>query len=223
LKNSSSTYFINGRSTMKTSESIDKLASALLKAQQAIRFAAKDSKNPHFKNSYADLESVIDAIKAPLNDNGIVFLQLPSPSDDGKLHLTTRLMHESGQWMEDTAVAPLPKQDPQGFGSTLTYLRRYSLSAVTGLYQADDDGNAGSGVGDRPTAKPAARSVVKPPAKPVDKSELDECIAALKECEDLDTLQGIFAGAWKRTSKEQQPKLKAAYDARKAELSTAEA
>jgi hypothetical protein len=219
LKNSSSTYFINGRSTMKTSESIDKLASALLKAQQAIRFAAKDSKNPHFKNSYADLESVIDAIKAPLNDNGIVFLQLPSPSDDGKLHLTTRLMHESGQWMEDTAVAPLPKQDPQGFGSTLTYLRRYSLSAVTGLYQADDDGNAGSGVGERPAAKPSA----KPASKPVNDGELDECITALKECEDLEQLQGIFAGAWKRTSKEQQPKLKAAYDARKAELSTAEA
>jgi hypothetical protein len=198
---------------MRTSESIDKLASALLKAQQAIRFAAKDSKNPHFKNSYADLESVIDAIKAPLNDNGIVFLQSPSPSDDGKLHLTTRLMHESGQWMEDTAVAPMPKQDPQGFGSTLTYLRRYSLSAMTGLYQADDDGNAGSGVGAKPEAKPIA--------KPIDSSELDDCITALKECEAIEQLQGIFAGAWKRITKDQQPKLKAVYDARKADLHVA--
>jgi hypothetical protein len=127
---------------MKTSENIDKLAPALLKAQQAIRFAAKDAKNPHFKNTYADLESVIDAIKAPLNDNGIVFVQLPRRLTMAEMHLTTRLIHESGQWMEDTAVAPLPKQDPQGFGSALTYLRRYSLSAVTGLYQADDDGNA---------------------------------------------------------------------------------
>ena len=201
---------------MKTSENIDKLAPALLKAQQAIRFAAKDAQNSHLKNKYADLESVIDAIKAPLNDNGIVFIQLPSPSDDGKLHLTTRLMHESGQWMEDTAVAPLPKQDPQGFGSTLTYLRRYSLSAVTGLYQADDDGNAGSGVGEKPAAKPTPR----PAMKPVDDSELDECIAALKECEEIEQLQGIFAGAWKRVTKDQQPKLKAVYDARKAELST---
>lgn len=204
---------------MKTSESIDKLAPALLKAQQAIRFAAKDAQNPHLKNKYADLESVIDAIKAPLNDNGIVFMQSPSPSDDGKLHLTTRLMHESGQWMEDTAVAPLQKQDPQGFGSTLTYLRRYSLSAVTGLYQADDDGNSGSGIGEKSTAKPTA----KPAPKQLDRSELDECIAALKECEEFEQLQGIFAGAWKRTSKEQQPKLKAVYDARKAELSPVEA
>jgi hypothetical protein len=206
-KNTSNT---NWSDTMKTSENIDKLAEALLRAQQEIRFAAKDSKNPHFKNNYADLESVIDAIKGPLNDNGIVFLQSPSPSDDGKLHLTTRLMHRSGQWMEDTAVAPMPKQDPQGFGSTLTYLRRYSLSAVTGLYQADDDGNAGSGVGEKPAAKPIA--------KPVDASELDDCISALKECEEIEQLQGIFAGAWKRVSKDQQPKLKAVYDARKAEL-----
>lgn len=200
---------------MRTSESIDKLAEALLRAQQQIRFAAKDSKNPHFRNSYADLESVIDAVKGPLNDNGIVFLQTPSPSDDGRLHLTTRLMHRSGQWMEDTAVAPLPKQDPQGFGSALTYLRRYSLSAVTGLYQSDDDGNAGSGVGAKLEAKPVA----KPSAKPVDASELDDCITALKECEEIEQLQGIFAGAWKRITKDQQPKLKAVYDARKAELS----
>jgi hypothetical protein len=206
---------------MKTSENIDKLAPALLKAQQAIRFAAKDAQNSHLKNKYADLESVIDAIKAPLNDNGIVFMQSPSPSDDGKLHLTTRLMHESGQWMEDTAVAPLPKQDPQGFGSTLTYLRRYSLSAVTGLYQSDDDGNAGSGIGEKPTSKPAQRVLAKP--APVNDSEFDDCIVALRECDALDQLQGIFAGAWKRTSKEQQPKLKAAYDARKAELSPVEA
>jgi hypothetical protein len=178
---------------MRTSESIDKLASALLKAQQAIRFAAKDSKNPHFKNSYADLESVIDAIKAPLNDNGIVFLQSPSPSDDGKLHLTTRLMHESGQWMEDTAVAPLPKQDPQGFGSTLTYLRRYSLSAVTGLYQADDDGNAGSGVGEKPAAKPAQ------PAQQgnvMEDSDLKRHIAEINKSDDIDTLKKRFAAAY---------------------------
>ncbi len=206
---------------MKTSENIDKLAPAMLKAQQAIRFAAKDAQNSHLKNKYADLESVIDAIKAPLNDNGIVFMQSPSPSDDGKLHLTTRLMHESGQWMEDTAVAPMPKQDPQGFGSTLTYLRRYSLSSVTGLYQSDDDGNAGSGVGEKPAAKSAPRPAAKP--VPVNDSEFDDCITALKECDELEQLQGIFAGAWKRANKEQQPKLKAVYDARKATLSPVEA
>jgi hypothetical protein len=177
---------------MKTSENVDKLASALLKAQQAIKFAAKDSKNPHFKNSYADLESVIDAIKGPLNDAGIVFLQSPSPSDDGKLHLTTRLMHESGQWMEDTAVAPLPKQDPQGFGSTLTYLRRYSLSAITGLYQADDDGNAGSCIQQKPTAQ-ARQAQPEPeiPQSPADVAMAEQMKAARDTSELVKIMNGL--------------------------------
>jgi hypothetical protein len=205
---------------MKTSENIEKLAEALLRAQQEIRFAAKDSKNPHFKNNYADLESVIDAVKGPLNDNGIVFLQSPSPSDDGKLHLTTRLMHRSGQWMEDTAVAPLPKQDPQGFGSALTYLRRYSLSAVTGLYQSDDDGNAGSGVGEKPAAKPA-----KPAQQSnvMDDSDLKRHVAEINKSTDLDTLKKRFAVAY-QAAQNAHDKVAAdiiteAKDARKAQLS----
>lgn len=126
---------------MKTSETITSIAGALLKAQTAITFAAKDATNPHFKSKYADLPSVIDAIKPALNEHGIVFLQTPSPSDPGALALTTRLIHESGEWIEDTAIVPLPKNDPQGYGSALTYARRYSLAAITGLYQDDDDGN----------------------------------------------------------------------------------
>ena len=60
------------------------------------------------------------------------------------MNLTTRLIHESGEWIEDTASCPLAKQDPQGLGSALTYLRRYSLSAICGLYADDDDGNSAS-------------------------------------------------------------------------------
>lgn len=127
---------------MKTSDSIKEIAPALLMAQRNITFAAKTAKNPHFKNHYADLPSVIDAIKDALNDAGISFLQMPTPSEDGRLHLTTRLLHESGEWIEDTAVCAMPKQDAQGFGSSMTYLRRYSLAAICGLYQADDDGEA---------------------------------------------------------------------------------
>lgn len=137
---------------MKTSESQTKFAPAFLAAQQAITFASKDATNPHFKNKYADLPAVVDAIKPALNEAGISYIQSPSPSDDGKLHLTTRLLHESGEWLEDTLVMPLPKQDPQGYGSAMTYARRYALAAITGLYQDDDDGNAGSGVTDRTTS-----------------------------------------------------------------------
>lgn len=132
---------------MKTSDQLDKFAPAFLAAQKAISFAAKDSRNPHFKNDYADLESVVNAVKGALNENGITYIQMPSPAEPGMMALTTRLLHESGQWIEDTGTVTLQKNDPQGFGSANTYLRRYALSAVTGVYQADDDGNAGSGQG----------------------------------------------------------------------------
>lgn len=127
---------------MKTSESVAKIAPALLAAQKAITFAAKDAVNPHYKSKYADLPTVIDAVKPALNEAGIVFIQSASPSEPGYLAMTTRLMHQSGEWIEDTATLPLPKADPQGYGSASTYARRYGLAAICGLYQDDDDGNA---------------------------------------------------------------------------------
>lgn len=137
---------------MNTSDSISKISQALLKAQKAITFAVKDSVNPHLKSRYADLPTVIDAIKPALNESGIVFVQAPEPAQPGFLALTTRLLHESGEWIESTAVMPLPKQDPQGYGSAITYLRRYSLAAAVGLYQDDDDGNeAGKRLVHKPT------------------------------------------------------------------------
>jgi len=126
---------------MKTSEKIDLIAPALLAAQKEIGNATKNAKNPHFKNNYADLGAVIDAVKEPCNKNGIVILQSLSEGADG-LHLTTRLLHSSGQFVEDTAFTPLPKNDPQGVGSATTYLRRYSLVALLCITQADDDGVA---------------------------------------------------------------------------------
>jgi hypothetical protein len=127
---------------MKTSESIKQIAEALVSAQKEIRFAAKDSTNPHFKSKYANINSVIEAVKKPLNDNGIAILQSLSPSDDNKLHLTTRLLHSSGEWVEDTAVCPIQKQDPQGLGSAISYIRRYSISSLCALYADDDDGQS---------------------------------------------------------------------------------
>jgi hypothetical protein len=172
---------------MKTSESISKIAPALLQAQKAISFAVKDAHNPHLKNQYAGLPAVIDAVKGPLNDAGIIFIQSPAPSDDGKLHLTTRLIHESGEWIESTAVTPLQKADPQGVGSAITYMRRYSLAAITGLYQDDDDGNAASGVGQR------AQQEQKPQAmKPAD---VKRHIAAIRGAKTGDALKAAFNAA----------------------------
>ena len=129
---------------MKTSETLDKIAPALILAQNNIKFAVENSVNPHLKNRYADLSSVIDAIKPALNHVQIAFMQMPEESEAGIVRLTTRLVHASGEWIETTASCPMPKNDPQGFGSALTYLRRYSLSAICGLYADDDDGEMAS-------------------------------------------------------------------------------
>ena len=137
---------------MKTSEKIDLIAPALLAAQKEINNATKNAKNPHFKNNYADLGAIIDAIKDPLNKNGIAITQSLSSGNDG-LHLSSRLIHISGQWIEDTAFTPLPKADPQGVGSATTYLRRYSLAALLCITQEDDDGE-----GARPQANQPIRA-----------------------------------------------------------------
>lgn len=129
---------------MKTSTEITNIAKSLLEAQKKITFAAKDSTNPHYKSKYANLEGVIEAVKGPLNDNGIVFIQTFSDAAPGYIAITTRLLHVSGEWVEDTTSIPLQKNDAQGYGSSATYGRRYFLSAITGLFQADDDGEEGS-------------------------------------------------------------------------------
>jgi hypothetical protein len=137
---------------MKTSDKIDLIAPALLAAQKEISNASKDAKNPHFRSSYASLGSVIEAVKEPCNKHGIVILQTLSEGTSG-LHLSTRAIHSSGQWIEDTAFSPLPKADPQGVGSATTYLRRYSLAALFCITQEDDDGNAASATVARSTPK----------------------------------------------------------------------
>lgn len=124
---------------MKTSESCQKIIAALIAAQKQIKHAVYNSVNPHHKNKYANLQSVIEAIKYPLLDNNIAFFQLPGLCDDSKLVLTTRLTHESGEYIECTTSCTLPKNDPHGYGSALTYLRRYSLSSLCGLYADEDD------------------------------------------------------------------------------------
>lgn len=126
---------------MDRSEQINELASSLAKAQGQMMHATKDSVNPHFRSKYADLASVWEACRKPLADNGLSIVQLPEPADTG-LVLNTVLMHSSGQWIGSKIAMPLQKADPQGYGSVLTYARRYALAAIVGVYQDDDDGSA---------------------------------------------------------------------------------
>lgn len=121
-----------------------KLAAALVKAQKAFGPALKDKTNPAFRSKYADLGACIDAVIDALNTNGIALLQRTHPDDTG-VTVETVLLHDSGEsWSSGTLHVPAVKSDPQGYGSALTYARRYSLMACCGIAPEDDDGNAAS-------------------------------------------------------------------------------
>jgi hypothetical protein len=140
---------------MKHSDAINEIATALAKAQGAIKNAKKDSANPFFKSTYADLASVAEACRPQLAANGIAVVQAPSTGDDGRVSVETMLVHSSGQWMSET-VSVKPKDDgAQALGSVITYLRRYSLAAFAGVAPEDDDGNAAVGHGTQKATTPA--------------------------------------------------------------------
>jgi hypothetical protein len=128
------------------SDSIANLAKALSTVQGKLTHAKKDSANPFFKSKYADLESVWDACRDLLASNGLAVAQFPGTySDlDKSMSLTTILTHSSGEYISQEMSVPMSKVDAQGAGSCLSYMRRYSLAAVVGVVQADDDGNAAS-------------------------------------------------------------------------------
>lgn len=150
---------------MRTSESIAAISAALAKAQGAMGGAVKDRQNPHFRSDYATLASVIDAGRAALATNGLACVQGLSAAPDG-LIVTTRLVHASGEWIEEELCIPVAKRDAQGLGSAATYGRRYALAAMLGIAQVDDDGNAAVS-GPATTYKPP-----KAPAAPTDEQML---------------------------------------------------
>lgn len=123
---------------MKTSESIAEIAAAMALAQAEMGGAQKGANNPFFKSSYADLGSVIAAVKAPFAAHGLSYVQFPS-MDDGMVAVTTRIMHKSGEWLEGTIKAPLAKNDAQAVGACISYLRRYSLQSAAGIPAVDSD------------------------------------------------------------------------------------
>jgi len=130
------------------SEQLDQLAAALAKAQGEMRHAERDSENPHLRNRYADLASVIDACRAALSGHGLSWVQLPAITERGHV-LRTRLMHSSGQWIESEIPILTQRHGPQEYGSALTYARRQSLAAMVGVApDNDDDGELAEGRGE---------------------------------------------------------------------------
>lgn len=138
---------------MRQSESIANLAAALVKVQPNLIHPKKNAKNPHLRNKFADLGSVIDANREPLAAAGLAILQTTtsySLDGDHYIGVATRLIHESGEWIEGSQSLPLAEQKglnlAQVAGSTDTYLRRYGWQTILGLNgEPDDDGNEGGG------------------------------------------------------------------------------
>ena len=189
---------------------MNELAKALVKAQAAMSHAAKDSKNPHFKSAYSSLASVIDAVRPALSANGLSFVQMlhsasTHPSFEGGVAVETVLIHESGEQLScGTLFIPATKQDAQGYGSAISYAKRYSLQSALGIASEDDDGNS---------------AVKSAPVKVIEKPkgiELDNTVAQMASAVSYESLKDIFRAAWTICLKEQQIPLKAAYDQFKA-------
>lgn len=191
------------------------ISTAFVKAQQAFAPALKSSSNPHFKSKYADLAACVEAVIDALNSNGIAVIQRPLLCDTG-VTVETMFLHESGESLSGGVLhVPAQKQDAQGYGSALTYCRRYGLMAACGIAPEDDDGNAAS-----QQARPKAQPKQEPKQAP--KLDMDDAMLTLRECDDGDSLHQAFGSMWKAATPEQRQPLKAAYDKRKAEIETTE-
>jgi hypothetical protein len=156
---------------MRTSESIKALAPALTAALGKLEGAAKNAKNPHFKNTYADLASVVEASREILAAQDLAVMQSPGLIVEGRLQLFTRIIHKSGEWIEGEFHMPLAKSDPQATLATLTYARRGALMAILGIPAVDDDGETAVGRGTDGAAASGPRDAaparpVQPPAAP---------------------------------------------------------
>jgi hypothetical protein len=140
---------------------VKQIATALVKAQKEFGPALKTSTNPHFRNKYADLSTVVESVIDALNNNGIYLMQMTHETPDGAVAETT-FIHESGEILSAGKLFfPASKHDAQGYASALTYVRRYSLMAACGIAPEDDDGNAAS----KPTPKPIPKVEAKPEPK----------------------------------------------------------
>ncbi len=176
-----------------------KIHAAFVKAQKEFGPALKSATNPHFRSKYADLSACVEAVIDALNDNGIGLMQNCHESDTGVI-VETMFIHESGETLSAGKLhVPASKNDPQAFGSALTYARRYSLMAACGIAPEDDDGNAASR---------------KPP------QDVSVAIKGVMSAESLDALKAQFTAAYAmfKSDKDALAKINAAKDARKKEL-----
>lgn len=160
------------------------IISALLKAQQEMGNAKKSATNPFFKSKYSDLNSVREAVMPLLNENGIIVLQ-PMVTIDGLEYVKTVLLHESGEMIESfTKILCKSQNDPQAYGSGVTYARRYGLQSLVCIGAEDDDA-------EKATARDSVKQVSdkRTPAE----IEFDMALSDIQSAKSLDDLTKIHA------------------------------
>jgi hypothetical protein len=171
------------------------IAPAFIKAKKAFAPALKCASNPHFKSKYADLAACLEAVDDALLANGIAVYH-ESAEDATGVTVETVFLHESGETIRSGKLhVPAAKQDPQGYGSALTYARRYSLMAACGIAPEDDDGNAAS----RPQPKQVEMALSA--------KEMSELGLVIHECGDIDSLTKIYKNAAPKASDTQRKTL----------------
>lgn len=187
---------------------MQQIATALVKAQRAFAPALKTSTNPHFRSRYADLAACVEAVIDALNANGIALIQRTHDSDNG-VAVETLLVHESGESISGGILhVPAAKHDPQGYGSALTYARRYSLMAACGIAPEDDDANAAQKTRPAPIPRNAGASVSQdqnnaPAGDPAPSQEdIERAAGIIRACKTLVNLQVEWQGLPKAIQKE---------------------
>lgn len=220
---------------LEHSQEIDKICAALSKAQGAMEGAVKDRQNPHFRNEYATLASVIEAVRGPLRDNELAFIQASGAMIDGSLPIETRIVHSSGQWFKSVLPMPVGQKTAQAVGSALSYGKRYALMTMLGVPSVDDDGEAASqGApqnGNREQAQRSAPPVAqnRPAARTEANSEpdltssqrfADKILAALAGKTDAAALRqmessGAFKDAYDNLDEPERVKVDAAMEAKR--------
>ncbi len=158
------------------------LASALLAAQKEMPAVEPDQTNPHFKSKFVSLGNLLAKVRPVLNRNDLALVQSPRLNEAGAFVLQTTILHSSGESLAFDAPLTPTKNDPQGQGSAITYMRRYSLASALAIAdQEDDDGNAGS---DEQRSAPSAPSLKQT-------EFLDKLIGEKYEAEDAQVVRAI--------------------------------
>ncbi|CAD7359821.1 MULTISPECIES: ERF family protein [Staphylococcus] len=146
---------------MNKSESVVEINKAMVAFRKEVKQPLKDKNNPFFKSKYVPLENVVEAIDEAATPHGLSYTQWALNDSDGRVGVATMLMHESGEYIEyDPVFMNAEKNTPQGAGSLISYLKRYSLSAIFGITSdQDDDGNAASGKQSKLEPKASSKTI----------------------------------------------------------------